>query len=219
MKRLNSLRDYAKRTPRLWYVLFLPLFLAAFFIVEHLVPSDAPYWVSYLPLDDRIPFLEGFILPYCLWYPYLAATGIWLLWKDQKEMDHYMCFLIFGLGLSLVFCLLFPNGQDLRLDPLPRSNFCTWLVARIYAADTNTNVFPSMHIVGCAAAVSAAMHSSSMKQLRLPSLLLALLISVSTVLVKQHSVLDILGGLAYSALLYPCIYVLPKRFRKGRHLP
>ena len=40
----------------LWYLLVLPAYLAAFFWMEHVVDGSGAYWVSYLPLDDRIPF-------------------------------------------------------------------------------------------------------------------------------------------------------------------
>ena len=42
-------------------------------------------------------------------------------------------------------------------------------------------------------------------------LILALLISASTVLIKQHSVLDILGALAFIVPLYIAVYVIPKK--------
>ena len=216
LKRLSRMKEFIRTTPQCLYALFLPVFILLFFTVERLVPADADYWVSYLPLDDRIPFCAPFIVPYCLWYPYLVATGLFLLVKDRAELTRYMLFLMVGFGFSLAFCLVFPNGQNLRPDPLPGNDLFTWLCARIYAADTNTNVLPSMHVIGCCAGVCAAFRSREMKRLRLPSLLLALLICASTVLVKQHSILDIYAGLAVSAVLAVCVYLLPKVLGKKR---
>ena len=63
------------------------------------------------------------------------------------------------------------------------------MIASIYANDTNTNVCPSIHVIGSLAVWLAA---RDMKQL--PPLLrkylipaMAILISVSTVFLKQHS--------------------------------
>lgn len=200
------MKNFLRENTKYRYLLFIPCYLICFFLVEKLVPSTADYWVSYSPLDDKIPFLEGFIIPYCLWYPYLLGIGLFLLFRDEEQMKKYVVFLSVSFGASLVFCLLFPNGQDLRPESFERQNLCTWLVGRIYAADTNTNVMPSMHVVGCAAGVIAAWKSKKLRRYFVPILICALTISVSTVFVKQHSVLDIYGGLALCVPVYFIVY-------------
>lgn len=45
-------------------LLFVPLYLTAFYLIEKFITTD--YWVSYIPLDDSIPFLEVFVIPYCI---------------------------------------------------------------------------------------------------------------------------------------------------------
>lgn len=62
-----------------------------------------------------------------------------------------MLYIGLGFGGSIIFCMLFPNGQDLRPTDFQQNDCFIWLVKRIYAADTNTNVIPSMHVIGCAA--------------------------------------------------------------------
>lgn len=212
MKRF-SLKALLKKHPEYWYGLFIPCFLICFFTVERLVPADADYWVSYLPLDDHIPFLEIFVIPYCLWYPLLLFTGLALMLTDVPEFKKYMQFLIFGFGFSLLICLIFPNGQDLRPLPFERDNFFTWLLGLLYAADTNTNVLPSMHVVGCVAVSCAAFRTRAwLRRWRGPLLVLSVLISLSTAFVKQHSVLDIFAGLA---VCVPIWFVLYYKRRKA----
>ena len=211
MNKPFSLRQWMKRHPEYWYLLFIPGYIICFFIMEHLVPADCDYWVSYCALDDHIPFLEGFVIPYCLWYPFLFVTGMGLLLKDVPEMKRYVWFMIAGFGFSMLFCVLFPNGQDLRPLPFDHENFCTRLLGGIYAADTNTNVIPSMHIIGCVAACIAVFRSAPLRHWRLPILIVAIAISLSTVFVKQHSILDIFAGLAVCIPLWFIFY-----FRKPR---
>ena len=196
-----------KKHPEYWYILFVPGFLLCFFTVERLIPADGDYWVSYLPLDDRIPFLEMFVVPYCLWYPLLFFTGLALLLTDVPEFRRYMQFLILGFGFSLVFCLVFPNGQELRPQPFERDNLFTCVLGKLYAVDTNTNVLPSMHVIGCAAAAVAAFRTRGpLGRWRWPVLVLAALISASTVLVKQHSILDLFAGAAVSIPIWFLLY-------------
>lgn len=201
-----SLRTYIKTNPHVWYALLLPAYVLLFVLTEHLVPSDCDYWVSYLPLDDSIPFLEIFIVPYCCWYPMLAAVGIMLLIYDGDGFKKYMLFIMLGNISALLFCLLVPNGQELRPEVFVRDNVFTRLVGSIYAADTNTNVFPSMHVIGSAGVIIATFKSERLRSWRCPMLVLAVLVILSTVFVKQHSVLDIFGGLVWCVPFYWAIY-------------
>ena len=212
MKRKQSLLTHLKRHPEYLYVLFIPAYLLCFFLMERLVPVEG-YWVSYLPLDDRIPFLECFVIPYCLWYLLLPFTGVVLLLTDVPELRRYMRFLMLGFGVSMLFCLLVPNGQDLRPAEFARDNPFTRVLAAIYAVDTNTNVLPSMHVVGCGASASAAFGSRGpLRRVRWGVLALCLLVCASTVLVKQHSLLDLLAGLA---LCLPIRLLLYGKARKS----
>lgn len=206
-----SLKQYIKENPHVWYLLLLPAFLLLFVLAERVVPSDGDYWVSYLPLDDRIPFVEAFIVPYCCWYLLLFCVGLALLLWDGDNFKKYMLFIMLGNITALLFCLLSPNGQELRPVSFERDNVFTRLVGRIYAADTNTNVFPSMHVIGSVGACVAAFKSKKMRAWRLPVLVVAVLIILSTVFVKQHSVLDILGGLVWCIPLYLGIYGIKRK--------
>ena len=128
------------------YALWLPLYLLAFVLIEHL--PQPSYWATQLPLDDAIPFCEWFVLFYCAWYPLLVTVGIYLLLRDAPAFRRYMAFLAVTFFASVLIWLLIPNGQDLRPQVFPRENLPTTLVAALYRIDTNTNVFPSVHVVG-----------------------------------------------------------------------
>ena len=95
----------------------------------------------------------------------------------------------------------------------------TWLVQRIYAADTNTNVLPSMHVIGCAALTLACFDSEPLRRRHLQWVMLplGLVISMSTVFVKQHSILDVFVAIPVCVILYFIIYhrAFVKKFRKA----
>lgn len=194
------------------YALWLPLYLLAFVLIEHL-PQDS-YWASQLLLDDAIPFCEWFVLFYCAWYPLLVLVGLYLLLRDAPAFRRYMAFLAVTFFASALIWLLFPNGQDLRLEVFPRENFPTALVAALYRIDTNTNVFPSVHVVGSVGAALAVWDSPRLRArplLRWGTPVLAGLICISTLFIKQHAILDVVSGLALSLLAVIPVYLLPKR--------
>lgn len=203
---MDSLENRRSRRHLLWF-LYLPVYLVAFFALERYVSPESAYWVSYMPLDDKIPFVEAFVIPYCMWYPFLLGVAVYLAVKDEREFCRYAHFLAAGLSLSLLICFVFPNGQNLRPEVFPRDNIFTRMISLVYAADTNTNVFPSMHVVGMIAGTSALFHAKCAKRLRVPSVILSILVAAATVLIKQHSFLDIIGGAALCVPLYIAVYL------------
>ncbi len=206
-KWLKRLPDPRLRENRyLWYILVLPAFLLCFCLQERF--GSGEYWVSYIPLDDKIPFCEYFVLPYVCWYPFMFGTGLFLLVRDHEGFKRYMSFIGIAFGLTLLFCAVFPNGQDLRPSEFPRSNLFSWLLGLLYAVDDNQNVLPSMHVLGSCAAAAGWCMSPAVKSrwIKLGSVVLAALISISTVFVKQHSALDIFAALPIVAILFFVIY-------------
>lgn len=190
------------------YLLWLPVYLLAFFLLEQR-PMEH-YWATQIPLDDLIPFCEWFAIPYYLWYPLLLAVGLYLFWKDSPAFRRYMVFLAVTFFASTLIWFLIPNGQDLRPLVLPRDNLLTRLMAAVYAVDTHTNVFPSVHVVGSVGAALAVWDCAALWRkpwLCISTSVLAALICLSIVFVKQHGVLDLAGGLVLSALVAIPVYL------------
>ena len=140
------------------YTLFVPVYLVLFFVTEGIVSSDSNYLVSYFPLlDDAIPFCEWFAVPYVSWYLYMVALGVFLLCREPDGARRYLLNIGLSFNFFIIVSLLFPNGQNLRvdLDALGRDNFCIDIMRWIYSADTNTNVCPSIHAVGTMCVMAA----------------------------------------------------------------
>lgn len=197
------------------YALILPLYLAMYMLAEQLVVDE--YWVSWIPLDNHIPFCKWFVLPYVSWYAFMILPGILLMLKNGESFKKYMLYVAAGFFSALIFCLIFPNGQDLRPPQLSDDHFCDRLLMAIYSADTNTNVCPSMHVIGSLGVVFAAWHNfrGRLHPLRWLTLLHALVICASTVLVKQHSILDVFIGIPWALICGWLVYRPKWLIRKG----
>lgn len=197
-----------------WYLLIWLTYLGLFYLAEQVVTDN--YWVSYLPLDDKIPFCRFFVIPYCLWHPLLFVMTLYLMWYDIPAFKRFM--LYFGVGCigTVVFCLIFPNGQDLRPATFAQDDVFTRFIALLYQTDTNTNVLPSMHVIGCAALTFACFDAESLRRRHLHWVMLplGLLISVSTVFIKQHSILDFFAAIPVCVILYFLFYHRTFRARR-----
>jgi len=185
-------------------MIFLPVYVIMFVLAEKLITAD--YWVSWCILDDYIPFIKEFVFVYVLWYPLMIGMALWLLWKDRPAFRRYGWTTIIGLTACVTIFFILPSGQELR-PALSGSDLASTLLRGIYAADTNTNVLPSMHVVGTLAAMAAAWDAPSVSHpVRWSILALGVLINLSTVLVKQHSVLDIFAGVILFLPIWLLVY-------------
>ena len=147
----------------------MPLYLFFFVFVER---NTHDITMINIPLDDCIPFVEGFIVPYLMWFPFMAAAIVYVFFKDKKEFFAMCWNLIIGMSLFIVVSLVFPNGLDLRPDEFPRDNIFTGLCRQLYSVDTSTNVIPSIHVFNSLAASHSAVLLQDADIRKPPSLLM-----------------------------------------------
>lgn len=191
---------WLKANPHVWWSLLLFYLLLLYFLAENCVTGD--YHLMQTALDAYIPFFAPAVIAYFLWFPLLVGAGLWLMAKDGRGFRNYVWFLAVCFTLSTAVYFLWPNGQDLRPDLSAPKDIFERILARVYAMDTNTNVFPSLHVSCSIGAVLALWDSPTVgkRSVRLLLVLVAALIIASTVLVKQHTLLDIPGGVAAALL-------------------
>ena len=132
----------------MWWGLYLPVYLTMFFIIEHLITDN--YWATQTAIDDLYsPSASGSFSPMTPGRFLLVAIGLYLIVKDGEGFRRYMWTIMITFTTATVFCALVPNGQDLRPAIMEHHNIAAWLLQRsTYALDTNTNVFPSVHVLG-----------------------------------------------------------------------
>ena len=195
------------------YLLIIPLYMLIFCLEEKYIVTG--YFISYLPLDSLIPFNEWFVIPYVLWYPLMIGTGTYLFFCDVKGFKQYMTYIGGGFLVIVLLYALFPNGQNLRPASFVNSNILTELVQLLYSSDTNTNVCPSLHVVGTMGAMFALLENKRLSRwwINALNIFLAAMISISTVFIKQHSVLDVFCGIAFGFIYYFAVYKLFPRFK------
>ncbi len=143
---MEQVKKFIREHPHMWWGLYLPVYLTMFFIIEHLITDN--YWATQTAIDDYIPFCEWFVFPYDSWSFLLVAIGIYLIVKDAEGFRRYMWTIMITFTTATVFCALVPNGQDLRPAVMEHQNIAAWLLQNTYNLDTNTNVLPSVHVLG-----------------------------------------------------------------------
>ena len=181
-----------------WITAYLIFYLLGFFILEH--AGHRHYHVIHSVIDDMIPFNEYFIIPYYLWFAYVAIGVLWFVFGCKKHLEYYkMCSaLAIGMTFFLVVSCVFPNCQDLRPTEFLHHNVFTDMVQKLYRTDTSTNVLPSIHVFNSLIIFFALNSSEQLRKhrlIRLGALILTILIILSTMFLKQHSVVDVSMGI------------------------
>ena len=165
-----------------------------FFLTENLIPAEKCHSV-HCPLDDIIPFHEGFIVFYVGWYFLIVASLLYFLLYNVENFKNLQKYIIITQVVAMAIYILFPTRQDLRPDQFPRDNFLTDIAALIYSLDTNTGVCPSLHVAYSLGIASTWLREKSVKwPVKLFVVAFVIMICLSVAFVKQHSVLDIFAA-------------------------
>lgn len=174
--------------------LYLFVFLAGFALLELYVKD--PKIIIHCRVDDWIPFCEWFVIPYFLWYGWVPVFLIWFLFHSRYDYLK-LCFVMFvGATLCLAVYALLPNGLALRRE-ITADNFCAEIVKMLRNMDPPYNVCPSIHVSSTVSVHRVIVQSRSFQnnhKIKWLSRVVTLAICVSTMFIKQHSVIDVICG-------------------------
>lgn len=188
---------------------YMVLYMVAFFFLEQ---RTTKYHVIRSGLDGYIPFCEVFIIPYVLWFLYVSLTVIYLCLKESEEAGKFAAFLMIGMTAFIVVSAIYPNGHRLRPQSFERDNIFTYMVSMLYKTDTSTNILPSIHVYNSIAVMIAVARAKEFRKHILLSIamqVLGVLIILSTMFLKQHSVVDVLLAFILAAIVQLVVYRRP----------
>ncbi len=211
-----ALLSRRKRLYHFWPMfLYMLLYLLWFHLIEAIPRTH--YLAITLPIDRVIPFVEVFVIPYVSWFMFVAVGIIGCYYADRDTYDSLCTSLILGMTTFLIVSTFLPNRQPLRLIEMPRDNIFTRMIATLWRSDTPTNVWPSIHVFNTAA-VEMAILKSDHPTFRKPVFrvlltIWSILIILSTVFIKQHSMFDVLTALFLIVVCYIRIYRENAAFR------
>lgn len=207
-----KLKKRLKDNWRLLYVTYVFFYLPWFFTVERFItPSHPRLHIMHSVIDDYIPFCEYFIIPYSIWFFYILFSCLFIYFKaTDSEFRRFAWSLIIGMSTCMLICMIFPNGVDMRPDTIANNNICARIITLLWATDTSTNVFPSIHVYNSLAIHVGLMRCKAFNKYKfgkLISLLTCIMICLSTMFLKQHSFYDVIGACVLMSVIYYFIYI------------
>ena len=168
-------------------------------------PSIYPKIVE---IDDAIPLVPVFIIPYVWAY---AFWGMAPMAASKCKFDHFLNHLatyLFACLLGAAVLVFVPTYMDRAAEGILTGggNFLDDLRLFWYSLDGGEmayNLFPSFHCINSTVAFLAVFGRKEVPLwYRIYSLVLAVLICVATLFVKQHFIIDVFSGVAIALIAY-----------------
>lgn len=202
------LPSYARIPLVLLVIINLIVYEGTQFLMLH-----AKHWDLALPLDARIPFRPAWIVIYILAY-LQWAVGFIVISRESREH----CYRVFmGEIIAKLICMLFFIALPTRIERpvVEGSGVFAALTRLIFASDLPGNLFPSIHCLESWICFRGAIGMKRVPRWYAPAMLaFTLMVFASTVLVKQHVLVDIPAGVLVAELGL----LLSDKLRAGRLL-
>lgn len=211
-KSMKKTEQWGKKYYRVLFIVGFLIFLKMTYLFLQQFRPEGKMLMTFF--DQIIPFTSFFVLFYVLYYPFIVLP----LFLNVKRKSHFFRTLgamFFITTSSFVMYILFQTSM-IRPDIVITSIFDK-MVQFIYLMDKPLNLFPSLHVSLTTAAFLSLRKTDKKKSgYFLP---IALGIIVSTVLIKQHVVLDVLAGIVWGGVSYLLFFSdIPEKVKFFRFL-
>ena len=170
-----------------------------YFIIKQFILS---YHLITLSVDDKIPLIPFFIIFYVIWYPYIFISIYFIFKKDKYKFNELLKKVIACTIISDLCFIIYPTMVT-RPEITSYNSLLDFMLYVIYMADIPVNCFPSLHCIFALLVMYAVTFDKNMnKVFRILVGIISPLICLSTVFVKQHSVIDVVGAFFLSCIIY-----------------
>lgn len=159
-------------------------------------------------IDYMIPFIPIFVIPYFSWFIFIAATGIIFLLKSRDDLRKTFLSINICMVIGILIYIIFPNYQSLRPTTYASDFFSQW-VKLLQNGDSPSSVCPSLHVAVSICLYTGVINSVCFKnkpKIKFFTLVLTILICISTMFIKQHSVVDVAYGILLGVFSYIFVY-------------
>ena len=147
-----------------------------------------------IPLDEKIPFVPAFSIIYVLAYVQWVA-GYLLIARESREVCRRV---LTGEIIAKLICMVFfiAVPTTMARAEIHSGGFFNWIVSCLYGLDAPDNLFPSIHCLDSWICFRGALQMKKTgRWYSRFSLVFTLLVFASTVLIKQHVLVDIPAGI------------------------
>lgn len=152
-------------------------------------------------IDSLIPFNTLAIVPYCIWY-FLIFIIPYYYYKEDKELisKYIVSYVLITIIANIIFIVC---PTTVNRPTISGNDIFSIMTKIVFFVDNEPlNCFPSLH---CAISFLWIIYTLSMKNsnkyFKLFITIISILIIISTLFIKQHVFIDMIGGICITSLV------------------
>lgn len=166
-------------------------------------------------LDNMIPFVKEFIIIYHTFMPIVILVGLLIFTVDKKEYKKLVISLFIAQIGAYIIYVLFQTYVPRYDTSLLGDDFFSNLVRSTYAIDNSYSGAPSLHVADMSLCIFYLLRTKDIKKFtKIFLTFYMILIIFTTVLVKQHVVLDLPAGFVHALICFYLSNLIYKVFTK-----
>ena len=169
------------------------------YMVPKQIVSPSRYVYLDMEIDRLIPFVPWFVIFYYLAFAQWANYFLQACFGDKKLRNRFFSADIVSKIIVFIIFMSWPLAVE-RPAVNPNNSIWEWMLSFTYGVDNPLGAFPSIHCFysWMAFRYSFEAEPKERKWISWLQLLMSLAVFASTVLVKQHYFIDILGGIVFA---------------------
>jgi len=166
-------------------------------------------------VDSAIPFVKYFALPYSVWIFYIYVCLFYFFKKDINV--YYRSLMTYVISAMLCYLIYSVFQTTVARPPVVGNDPFAWLMNYIYNRDEPFNCFPSIHSFSSYMVMRAIWTSSFRNKWNFTLITgMSSLIILSTLFVKQHVIMDVLGAIFLVEVVTAFIIIFERKLRVSR---
>jgi membrane-associated phospholipid phosphatase len=160
-------------------------------------------------MDQQIPFLKVFVLPYVSWYAFLFIAFLYLAFKNREVFVQTL--LQINMGQLICYGVYAVFQTHVLRPELVGDDWLLQMVQWVYRSDEPFNCFPSTHVFTSYLMMRAYLSTANVPRVYTAAVaLMAMAIIASTLFIKQHVLLDIVGAVIVAEGVVYVVSRIPK---------
>jgi len=195
-----------------------------FFLLIMVTASMLLYQITNRPIGNvhhlsllceaNIPLIKEFVIIYHACYPFMFINLVLFLILNKVLFVESAVSIVLGNVLAFFTYLMYQT--EVPRPEIFGNDLFSELLRLTYRVDMPFNGFPSQHVITTTIILIAILRSKRNKGYKIFSIILCTMILLSTLFIKQHTLLDVFGGVVYGSASYIIVaYVIKFNRKKG----
>jgi len=226
VRTFDKVKKYFAERKYVLLLFFWAIHVIWYFVLNSSLTDETCHLI-HIPLDDKIPYVKYFVIPYVMWYGYIAFAHIWTFFHSKRDFIVMCCLIFLSNLVSILIFTIYPTMHDMRpAEDVIGSDFFGSIVRWLYGTENPYCIMPSEHCMLAIVITVGLIFSDGLKGnlfVKIACPIYTVLVMLSTVFIKQHSIVDVFAAAALCLPICLVTYfvICPrKRFApKGEEVP